>query len=98
MAESNYVCPKCGAEDSGRCVMLPPAGVRPYSERKLRAARDVGCRIAYYTDKELLAEDAGHLKGSFEPRGVLDLAAAFDDPEPASPAPSGEMGRARLTP
>ena len=51
--EKNYECPHCGAYDSTRCDMLAKAisASRNPTERELAKAREVGCRVAHYTDK-----------------------------------------------
>lgn len=51
----NYDCPFCGAYDSTHCEKLRPLDYGEHTEKQLEAARAVGCRVAYYTDKRLAA-------------------------------------------
>lgn len=44
----NYVCPKCGAQDSSRCdFRIVVAGTVAPSQRK--RAHEAGCRVEHYT-------------------------------------------------
>lgn len=41
----------CGAIDSTHCSLLPPDGARRPLRRKVKSARDSGCRVARFVAK-----------------------------------------------